>query len=62
MNSAAKENLMPKLEVLIDQLKAQADAGRLDVRCPTCNVGRGRWCRDANGEAIVHEARTKLPR
>jgi hypothetical protein len=53
---------MAKIEPLIERLKTQADSGRLDVRCPTCGVGRGHWCRDAAGRAIVHAARHQLPR
>lgn len=31
-----------------------------DVRCPTCHIGAGRYCRDASGAVITHPARVAL--
>jgi hypothetical protein len=33
-----------RITQLIEGMKANADAHGLDIRCPDCNAGIGKWC------------------
>ena len=50
------------IEGLIADLRKRNEAAGTSVRCPQCNVGIGKYCRDKNGQAIVHPARVTLAR
>ena len=47
------------IDELLAKAKADADAAGLSVSCPACDTGAGKFCRDANGKAIVHVTRVR---
>jgi hypothetical protein len=60
MNRNTKENPMNGLP---KELVAKMEAAKAATNepCPTCHVGRGRWCRDENGQNAkeIHAARPR---
>jgi hypothetical protein len=48
------------IEELLQQSRDLHTAHGTDVRCPVCDAGIGKFCRDADGNRILHAERVAL--